>query len=279
MAAETTPTITLNNGVRIPQLGFGTFQIAPADTKEAVLTALDVGYRHIDTAQMYGNEKEVGEAVRESGLDRSEVFVTTKLSNAHHARDAALEAFDRSLEAMGLDRIDLFLIHWPLPAVGDFVETWKAMEEIYGSGRSRAVGVSNFNPPHLRRLIEETDLVPAVNQIEVHPYFTQNEVRAYDTEHGIATEPWSPIAQGRVLGDPAIAAIADRLGRTPAQVVLRWHLQRGDIVIPKSVHRPRMEENFQVFDFALPDEDMKAISHLDRDERIGPDPDTFDWTG
>ncbi|GAA2734796.1 aldo/keto reductase [Actinocorallia aurantiaca] len=269
----------LNNDVRIPQIGFGTYQIAPEETKEAVLTALDVGYRHIDTAQMYGNERQVGEAVRESGIDRGEIFVTTKLNNSFHAYDDALKAFDRSLEAMGLEQLDLFLIHWPLPAVGDFTETWSALGEIYRSGRCRAMGVSNFNPPHLRRLMQKSDLVPAVNQIEVHPYLVQDEVRAYDTEHGIATEPWSPIAQGLVLDDPVIKGIADRLGRTPAQVTLRWHVQRGDIVIPKSVRRSRMEENFDIFSFTLTEEDMSSISALNRNERTGPDPDTFNWTG
>ena len=276
---NTSPTVRLNNDVRIPQIGFGTYQIAPEETKEAVLTALDVGYRHVDTAQMYGNERQVGEAVRESGIDRGEIFVTTKLNNSFHAYDDALKAFDRSLEAMGLEQLDLFLIHWPLPAVGDFTETWRALGEIYRSGRCRAMGVSNFNPPHLRRLMEESDLVPAVNQIEVHPYLVQDDVRAYDTEHGIATEPWSPIAQGLVLDDPVITGIADRLGRTPAQVTLRWHVQRGDIVIPKSVRRSRMEENFDIFSFTLTEDDMSSISALNRNERTGPDPDTFNWTG
>ena len=277
--ANTSPSVRLNNGVQIPQVGFGTYQIPPEETRQTVLTALEVGYRHIDTAQMYGNEREVGEAVRESGLDRDEVFVTSKLNNGAHARDAALRAFDGTLEALGFERIDLFLIHWPLPTVGDFTETWGAMEEIYRSGRSRAVGVSNFQPPHLRRLLESSDLVPAVNQVEVHPYLVQNEVRAYDAEHGIATEPWSPIAQGLVLDDPVIVAIADRLGRTPAQVVLRWHVQRGDIVIPKSVRRARMQENLDLFSFELPAADMAAVAALDQGRRTGPDPDTFDWTG
>ncbi|WP_106401759.1 aldo/keto reductase [Actinocorallia populi] len=277
--ASTSPNVRLNNGVQIPQVGFGTYQIPPEKTREAVLTALEVGYRHIDTAQMYGNEREVGEAVRDSGIDRDEVFVTSKLNNGAHARDAALKAFDGTLEALGFERIDLFLIHWPLPTVGDFTQTWAALEEIYRSGRSRAVGVSNFQPPHLRRLMESSDLVPAVNQVEVHPYFVQNEVRAYDAEHGIATEPWSPIAQGLVLDDPVINAVADRLGRTPAQVTLRWHVQRGDIVIPKSVRRARMQENLDLFGFELSAEDMAAVTALDRGERTGPDPDTFDWTG
>jgi 2,5-diketo-D-gluconate reductase A len=269
------PMIVLNNGVEIPQLGFGVFQIEPDRTTEATLAALEVGYRHIDTAEMYGNEKQVGEAVRASGLDRGEVFVTSKLNNGHHAYDDALRAFDRSLADLGFDYLDLFLIHWPLPTIGDYVETWRAMEEIYRSGRARAVGVSNFQPQHLRRLRVETEIVPAVNQIEVHPYLTQDDVRAADAELGIVTEAWSPIAQGKVLDDPAIVAIADRLGRTPAQVTLRWHLQRGDVVFPKSVTRRRVEENFDVFGFELSDDDMATITGLNRDERTGPDPDTF----
>ncbi|MFC1402097.1 MULTISPECIES: aldo/keto reductase [Streptacidiphilus] len=271
------PTVALNNGTTIPQLGFGVYQIKPADTVAATLAALEVGYRHIDTAQMYGNEKEVGRAVRDSGLPRADVFVTSKLNNGFHAHDDALKAFDRSLDDLGFDYLDLFLIHWPLPAVGDFVETWRAMEEIYRSGRAKAVGVSNFQPHHLRRLLDETEVVPAVNQVEVHPYLTQDAVRAFDTEHGIATEAWSPIAQGKVLDDPVITRIAQRLGRTPAQVTLRWHLQRGDIVFPKSVTRSRVEENFALFDFELTPDDMAAVSGLNRDERTGPDPDTFNW--
>ncbi|MEY9835775.1 aldo/keto reductase [Streptacidiphilus sp. EB103A] len=274
---NTVPTVTLNNGVEIPQLGFGVFQIKPADTVAATLAALQVGYRHIDTAEMYGNEKEVGQAVRESGLPREDVFVTSKLNNGFHAHDAALKAFDRSLADLGFDYLDLFLVHWPLPGVGDFVETWRAMEEIYGSGRVRAIGVSNFQPHHLRRLLDETEIVPAANQIEVHPYLTQDEVRAFDAAHGIATEAWSPIAQGKVLDDPVISRIAQRLGRSAAQVTLRWHLQRGDIVFPKSVTRSRVEENFALFDFELTDDDMTAISGLNRGERTGPNPDTFNY--
>ncbi|MFC1431499.1 aldo/keto reductase [Streptacidiphilus sp. N1-3] len=277
MTASTVPTVTLNNGVEIPQLGFGVFQIKPADTVAATLAALEVGYRHIDTAQMYGNEKEVGQAVRESGLDRSDVFVTSKLNNGFHAHDDALKAFDRSLQDLGLDYLDLFLIHWPLPAVGDFVETWKALEEIYGSGRAKAIGVSNFQPHHLRRLLQQTTVTPAVNQIEAHPYLTQDELRAFDAEHGIATEAWSPIAQGKVLDDPVITRIAKRLGRSTAQVTLRWHLQRGDIVFPKSVTRARVEENFALFDFELSSDDILSIGGLNRDERTGPDPDTFNY--
>ncbi|WUJ27761.1 aldo/keto reductase [Streptomyces sp. NBC_00388] len=271
------PTVSLNNGVQIPQLGFGTFQIEPADTVAATLAALETGYRHIDTAEMYGNEKEVGQAVRESGLAREDIFVTSKLNNGFHAHDDALKAFDRTLGDLRFDYLDLFLIHWPLPGVGDFVETWKAMEEIYRSGRAKAIGVSNFQPHHLRRLLQETEVVPAVNQIEVHPYLAQDEVRAFDAGHRIATEAWSPIAQGKVLDDPTITGIARRVGRTAAQVTLRWHIQRNDIVFPKSVTRSRVEENFALFDFELTEADMAAITGLDRGERTGPDPDTFNY--
>ena len=271
------PTITLNNGVVIPQLGFGVFQITPDDTRQATLDALEVGYRHIDTAEMYGNEKQVGEAVAASGLARSEVFVTSKLNNGFHARDAALKAFDGTLDALGFDYLDLFLIHWPLPSVGDFVETWKAMQEISESGRVRAIGVSNFQEAHLQRLFDETSIVPAVNQIEVHPYLVQDTLRAFGTAHGIVTEAWSPIAQGKVLADEVIVSIAEKVDKTPAQVTLRWHIERGDIVFPKSVTRSRVEENFAIFDFELSDDDMRSITELDRHERTGPDPDTFNY--
>jgi 2,5-diketo-D-gluconate reductase A len=273
----TVPTVRLNNSVQIPQLGFGVFQIEPADTLAATLEALKAGYRHIDTAEMYGNEAEVAQAIRDFGIDRAEVFVTSKLNNGFHAYRDALAAFDRSLEVMKFDYLDLFLIHWPLPAVGDFVETWTALEEMYRSGRVRAVGVSNFKAHHLERLARETATVPAVNQVEMHPYFTQDDIRAFDREHGIATEAWSPIAQGQVLDDPTIGRIASRIGRTPAQTTLRWHIQRGDIVFPKSVTPARMAENFRLFDFELSDDDMRAISALDRNGRRGPDPDDFNW--
>ncbi|MFE4689727.1 aldo/keto reductase [Streptomyces sp. NPDC056749] len=269
------PAITLNNGVEIPQLGFGTFQIPPQETREATLAALKAGYRHIDTAQMYGNEKEVGEAVRDSGLDRADVFVTSKLDNGAHAYDDALRAFEGTMEKIRLDHLDLFLIHWPLPDRGDFVETWKAMEEIYRSGRVKSIGVSNFQPHHLRRLLDSSVVVPAVNQIEVHPYLTQDAVRSFGAEHDIATEAWSPIAQGKVLDDPTLVRIAQRVGRSTAQVTLRWHLQRGDIVFPKSVTQRRIEENFDLFDFELTEGDIGEINALNRDERTGFDPDRF----
>jgi 2,5-diketo-D-gluconate reductase A len=275
MPVASVPTIGLNNGVEIPQLGFGVFLIPPDETVEAVTAALEVGYRHIDTAQLYGNEKEVGEAIRRSGLPRDEVFVTSKLSNNRQTRDEILRSFDETLAALDLERIDLFLIHWPLPTISDYVARWKVLEEIYADGRARAVGVSNFQEQHLRNLFAASDLTPAVNQIEVSPYLTQDPLRAFDAEHEIATEAWSPIARGKVAHDPVIGGIAERLGRTPAQVTLRWHVQRGDIVFPKSVKRSRMEENFAIFDFELDESDMAAISALDRGERTGPDPDTF----
>jgi 2,5-diketo-D-gluconate reductase A len=272
------PTITLNNGVEIPQLGFGVYLVPPADTVAATLSALEVGYRHIDTAEMYGNEKQVGEAIRASWIDRREVFVTSKLNNGFHAYDDALRAFDGTLRALGVDYVDLFLIHWPMPDVGiDYVETWRAMERILASGGARAIGVSNFQPQHLQRVLDETDVVPAVNQIEAHPYLTQDDARGFGAAHGIVTEAWAPIAQGKVLGDPVIVEVAERLGRTPAQVTLRWHIQRGDVVFPKSVTRRRVEENFALFDFELGPEDMDALTGLNRDERIGPDPDQFNW--
>jgi 2,5-diketo-D-gluconate reductase A len=274
------PTIELNDGRRIPQLGFGVFQIPPAETAEAVTRALETGYRHIDTAQMYENEREVGEAVRASGLDREDVFVTSKLSNASHRPDDARRAFGETLERLGSDYVDLFLIHWPLPTLydGDFVSTWRTLEELHRDGSARSIGVSNFEVAHLERLASETDVVPAVNQIELHPYFQNEEVRRYGESHGIATEAWSPIAQGRVLDDPVIGEIAGKLGRTPAQTVLRWHIERGSIVFPKSTTPARIEENFELFDFELDPHDVARIEALDRGEegRIGPHPDAFD---
>jgi len=276
---STVPGITLNDGSTIPQLGFGVYQIKPGETVQAVGEALEIGYRHIDTAEMYGNEKEVGEAVRASGLDRGDVFVTSKLNNSFHDPDDARAAFETTLSELGFDYVDLFLIHWPLPTLynGDYVSTWKVMEEFKSDGRARSIGVSNFQIEHLEKLAAETDTVPAVNQIEVHPYLTNDAVRGYGQEHGIVTEAWSPIAQGGVLEDPTITQIAEKVGKTPAQVVLRWHIQRGDIVFPKSVTPSRMKENFELFDFELESSDVSGISALDRDEdgRTGPHPDTF----
>jgi len=275
------PIIELNNGVRIPQLGLGVYQVPPEETAATVKTALDIGYRHIDTAEMYGNEKGVGEGIRNAGIERGEVFVTSKLNNGFHKPDDARRAFDKTLADLGFDYVDLFLIHWPLPTLydGDYVSTWKTLEEFAKDGRARSIGVSNFQVAHLERLAQETDTVPAVNQIEVHPYLVNDEVRAYGREHGIETEAWSPIAQGRVLDDPVVTRIAEAVGRTPAQVVLRWHIQRGDIVFPKSSNEKRLKDNFALFDFELGDDQLTELTGLDRGEdgRTGPNPDTFDY--
>ena len=273
------PVIELNDGAWIPQLGFGVFQIPPGETAAAVKSALEIGYRHIDTAEMYRNEKGVGDGIRDAGLQRAEVFITSKLNNGFHQPDDARRAFDRTLSALDTDYVDLFLIHWPLPTLygGDFVSTWRVLEEFVKDGRARSIGVSNFQPAHLDRLAAETGIVPAVNQVEVHPYFTNEEVRGYGNDHAIAIEAWSPIAQGKVLDDPVITRIADARHKTPAQVVLRWHIQRADIVFPKSVSPERMKSNFQLFDFELDSSEMGAICALDKGEsgRTGPNPDTF----
>jgi 2,5-diketo-D-gluconate reductase A len=275
------PAISLNNGTHIPQLGFGVYQIDPDETAGAVRTALEIGYRHIDTAEMYRNERGVGQGVRDAGIDRGEVFITSKLNNGFHRPDDARRAFDATLEALGFDYVDLFLIHWPLPTLydGDYVSTWQTLEEFKKDGRARSIGVSNFQVEHLERLARETETTPVVNQIEVHPYFTNEAVRAYGKEHDIVTEAWSPIAQGKVLDDPVVTQIAEATGKTPAQVVLRWHIQRGDIVFPKSVTPERIKQNFALFDFELDESDVDALSALDRGEdgRTGPNPDTFDY--
>jgi 2,5-diketo-D-gluconate reductase A len=280
VSATRVPTIRLNDGTEIPQLGFGVFLVPPDQAQRTVEQALEVGYRHLDTAQMYGNEAEVGAAIAASGISRDELYVTTKLNNGNHLPDDARRSFAESLERLGLDRVDLFLIHWPLPTRydGDFVTTWRTMVALRDEGGTTSVGVSNFEPHHLDRIIDATGAVPAVNQIEVNPFFTNEAARAADARHGIATEAWSPIARGGIAGDPTIGEIAERLGRSPAQVTLRWHLQRGDIVFPKSMRRTRMEENLALFDFVLHDQDMTAISSLDRGEsgRTGPNPNTFD---
>jgi 2,5-diketo-D-gluconate reductase A len=269
------PDITLNSGRTIPQLGFGVFKVPPEETVAAVTVALRAGYRHVDTAQMYGNEKEVGETIARSGIDRGEVFVTTKLNNGLHRPDVARRAFDGSLKALGFDYVDLFLIHWPQPSRGEFVGAWQTLEEFYHDGRARSIGVSNFHRHHLERLLDEGGTVPAVNQIEVHPYLTQDKLRAFCAAHDIAVEAWSPLARGQVARDPVVASVASATGKTPAQVVLRWHVQRGSIVFPKSVTPARIQENFAVFDFELTDEQMAAISALNRNQRTGPDPDAF----
>ena len=273
------PVITLNDGNTIPQLGFGVFQVNPDETAAGVRGALEVGYRHLDTAQMYGNEAGVGEGIRDAGLDRGHVFITSKLNNGFHRPDDARRALDEALRALGAESVDLFPPHWPLPTLydGDFVSTWKTLEEFKAEGRARSIGVSNFQIHHLQELARDTDITPAVNQIEVHPYFTNDEVRAYGVEHNIVTEGWSPIAQGKVLGDPVVIRIAKAYGVHPAQVVLRWHIERGDVVFPKSVHPQRMKDNFEIFDFDLGDEEIEALTALDKGEagRLGPNPDTF----
>src|SRR3954453_11007692 len=280
LSATRVPTIRLNDGTEIPQLGFGVFLVPPDQAQRTVEQALEVGYRHLDTAQMYGNEAEVGAAIAASGISRDELYVTTKLNNGNHLPDDARRSFTQSLEKLGLDRVDLFLIHWPLPTRydGDFVTTWRTMIELREGGGTSSIGVSNFEPAPLDRIIDETGVVPAVNQIEVNPYFTNEAARAADARHGIATEAWSPIARGGIAGDTTIEGIAERVDRTPAQVTLRWHLQRGDIVFPKSTHRERIEENYARFDCELGDDDMAAIAALDRGEsgRTGPNPNTFD---
>lgn len=277
----TVPTITLNDQTTIPQLGFGVFQVPPDQTQATVETAFEVGYRHIDTAQMYQNEAGVGAAVAASGLPRDELYITSKLNNSFHRPDDARRTFDETLTRLGLDRIDLFLIHWPLPTRydGDFVSTWRTLAEFVADGRATSVGVSNFQPAHLDRIVEETGVVPVVNQIEVHPYFGNEEARAASHRHGAVVEAWSPIAQGAVLDDEVVGRVAAAHGKTPSQVTLRWHVERGDIVFPKSMHEARMRENFEIFDFALTEDEVAAITALDRGEdgRRGPNPDAFDW--
>ena len=272
----TVPGITLSNGVRIPQLGFGVWQVPDDEVVDAVSTALEAGYRSIDTAAAYGNEEGVGEALRRAELDRDDLFVTTKLANRDQGYDGTLRAFDESLGLLGLAVLDLYLIHWPLPRRDLYVPTWKAMERLYAEGRVRAIGVCNFQVPHLERVMEEGGIAPMLNQIELHPLLTQEAVRGFDAEHNIATEAWSPLGHGRLLDHPAVTAIAEEQERTPAQVLLRWHIQLGNVVIPKSVTPERIRSNFEVFDFELSDEEMDRISELDTGTRFGPDPDEFD---
>jgi 2,5-diketo-D-gluconate reductase A len=269
------PTLAMRGGEAVRQLGFGVFQVPPEVTEEAVALALEAGYRHIDTAAAYRNEAAVGLAVRASGLDRGDVFVTTKCWNDDQGREEARRAFDRSLERLEVDYVDLYLIHWPVPARDRYVDTWKTFIELRDEGLVRSIGVSNFQASHLRRLIEETGEAPAINQVELHPHFQQVGLRREHDELGILTEAWSPLAQGQVLGEPAIVEIAERHGRTPAQVVIRWHLQLGNVVIPKSVTPERIRQNLDVFDFQLSDAEIEAIDALDQGRRIGPDPETF----
>ncbi|WP_304451467.1 aldo/keto reductase [Nocardiopsis sp. YSL2] len=272
--------VTLNDGHTMPQLGFGVWQVPDDQAQGAVETALEAGYRSIDTARIYDNETGVGRAVAAGGIDRDDLFLTTKLWNGDQGYDTTLKAFDASLERLGLDYVDLYLIHWPLPARDLYVDTWKAMERIRSEGRARSIGVSNFTRSTLDRLVAETEVVPVLNQIELHPYLNQEDMRRADAAHGLLTEAWSPLGQGKgLLEDPVLTSLGDKHGKSAAQVVLRWHLQLGNVVIPKSVTPSRIRENIDVFDFELDAEDVDAISALDRGGRIGPDPDTFDYTG
>jgi 2,5-diketo-D-gluconate reductase A len=275
MAELTIPSLTLHDGVEIPQLGFGVFQVPPEDTQGVVEQALEVGYRHIDTAGAYRNEKGVGAAIAASGLAREELFVTTKLWNSEQGFETTLAAFEASLGRLGFGHVDFYLIHWPVPSKGLFVDTWRAFERIHEQGRARTIGVSNFRIEDLERLEAEAEIRPTVNQIELHPRLQQAELRAWHADHGIVTEAWSPLAQGELLDDQTIVAIAERHGKTPAQAVLRWHLQLGNVVFPKSVTPERIRENIELFDFELGDAEMAEFERLDRGERIGPDPGTF----
>jgi 2,5-diketo-D-gluconate reductase A len=269
------PNLSLNDGHQIPQVGFGVFQVPPEQTVEVVLQALETGYRSIDTAAMYGNEAEVSVAIARSGIERSDAFVTTKVWNSDHGRERARRSFEQSLSRLRSDYVDLLLIHWPAPSLGLYVETWEAFIEFQREGRARSIGVSNFTVEHLERIIDATGVVPAVNQIELHPHLQQAELRRFHADHEIVTEAWSPLARGRALRERVIEEIATRHGRTPAQVILRWHIQLGNVVIPRSVNPSRIEENFALFDFSLSDEEMQTVGAMDESTRIGPDPRTF----
>ncbi|HLJ66518.1 MAG TPA: aldo/keto reductase [Chloroflexota bacterium] len=280
--ASTVPFVTLNNGVRMPQLGLGVFLVRNDEAIRSVSTALEAGYRLIDTAAAYGNEAGVGEAIRRSGIPRDEIFLTSKLWNADHGYEKAVKGFETSLDKLGLEYLDLYLIHWPLPMRGLAAETWKGLEQVYSSGRVKAIGVSNFTPEHLEQLLQESDIVPAVDQVELHPTFTQQDLRRYAGEHGIQVESWYPLGGQRnkdaLLSLPLLAGLAERHGKTPAQIILRWHIQLGLVVIPKSTNPGRIRENFAIFDFELSGEEMDAISALDRGVRLGADPNTADFT-
>jgi 2,5-diketo-D-gluconate reductase A len=269
------PDVPLNDGEAIPQLGFGVYQVPPEDTAEVVLRALQTGYRHIDTAAAYRNEAGVGQGIHAAGLDRADVYVTTKCPNDSHGHDQAKRALKASLGQLDMEHVDLYLIHWPIPSQDLFVETWQAFIELQAEGLTRSIGVSNFQPAHLERIIAETGVTPVVNQVEFHPLLQQHGLRREHADLGIVTEAWSPLAQGEVLDDPAITAIADAHGKTPGQVVIRWHLQLGNVVIPKSVTPERIEQNFDVFGFELSEAEMASIEALDAGHRTGPDPETF----
>lgn len=271
------PTVRLNDGTAIPQVGFGVFQVEPERTQAVVESALGIGYRHLDTAAAYRNERGVGAAIAASGIPRDDLYVTTKLWNANHRRDKALAAIDRSLDLLGLEQVDLYLIHWPLPMFDEYVEAWKTLEEILASGKTRTIGVSNFLPEHLQRLSGETEVVPAVNQIELHPEFQQRELVKFCLERDIAIEAWSPLASGNIVDREDVAAIARKYGKTPAQVTLRWHLDEGRIVFPKSNDPGRQRENFEILDFSLTPEELAVFDALDKNRRIGADPATADF--
>jgi 2,5-diketo-D-gluconate reductase A len=275
MAEMTIPIRTLHDGVEIPQLGFGVFQVSPEETQGVVEWALEAGYRHIDTAAAYRNERGVGAALAAAGLQRDEAFITTKLWNSQQGFDLTLEACEKSLARLGLEYVDLYLIHWPVPSEGRFVDTWRAFERLHEEGRARTIGVSNFRVEDLEELEAEAETRPTVNQIELHPRLQQAELRAWHDEHGIATEAWSPLAQGDLLDDPTVVEVAERHRKTPAQAILRWHIQLGNVVIPKSVTPERIRENIEIFDFELTDEDLEAFAGIDAGRRIGPDPATF----
>lgn len=280
MSAVIIPNLKMSNGKTIPQLGFGTYKISPDQCSSAVISALELGIRHLDTAQMYHNEAEVGQAIRSSSIPRQEIFLTTKLNNCNHLPDDARRSFDQSLKDLQTDYVDLFLIHWPLPTRydGNFVQTWQVMLEFAKEGRAKTVGVSNFQIHHLQRLIAETGVTPAVNQIEVHPHLPNNELRRFHQQHQVITQAWSPLGRGKILQDPQLLAQSKRLGRTPAQVALRWAIERGDVVFPKSVHVQRIKENLQLFDFQLDAEATQVLNSLDRGEagRTGSHPDKMD---
>lgn len=270
------PNTTLNTGAQIPQLGFGVFQVSQDEVVDAVRTALEAGYRSLDTAALYGNEEGVGKAIAQSGVPREDLFVTTKLWNDQQGYDSSLKAFDESLTKLGLDYVDLYLIHWPAAGQDAYVDTWKAFQKLQSDGLSKSIGVSNFQIPHLRRLFEETDVVPAINQIELHPRLQQSDLRAFHNEHDIVTEAWSPLGQGKgLLDDPMLTSMAEKYGKSPAQIVLRWHLQLNNVVIPKSVTPSRIRENMDVFGFEIADDDMSELASLDIGERVGPDPDVL----
>jgi 2,5-diketo-D-gluconate reductase A len=269
------PSLSLNDGRSIPQIGFGVWQVPDDVVTDATLTALDCGYRHVDTAAVYENERGVGEAIRRSGLPRDDLFITTKVWNTDHGYDATMRAFDASIGLLGLDEVDLYLVHWPAPATGDYLETWRAVLTLQEQGRTRSVGVSNFHVHHLERIIDEFGVLPVLDQVELHPWLPQSEIRAFTAQHGILTEAWSPLASGQLLDDPRLAAVGAKYGKSPAQVMIRWHIELGNVVLPKSVTPDRIRQNIEVFDFGLDEDDFSVIAGLESGQRTGPNPDEF----